>query len=100
AIIAPQIFKSIAEYQWVLAAAVFLRPSWRWRASEIVDRLPMFTLSMIPAMIIGWVSFYNYADRNILGVTAKVLSSVIAGAMLLAASGSALRFGAGIALLL
>jgi hypothetical protein len=100
AIIAPLIFKSIAEYQWVLGASVFLRPSRRWRANDIIERIPMFTLSLLPAMIIGWVSFYNYTDRHVLGVTAKIIASVIAAAMLLFVSGSALRFGVGIALLL
>jgi hypothetical protein len=100
AIVAPVIFKSIAEYQWVLAASVFLRPSWRWRANDIIERIPMFTLSLIPAMIIGYVSFYDYADDRILGVTAKLIVSVVAGAMLVFVSGSALRFGAGIALIL
>jgi hypothetical protein len=51
-------------------------------------------------MIIGYVSFYDYADRQILGVSAKILASVAAGAILLSVSGSTLRFGAGIALLL
>jgi predicted methyltransferase len=51
-------------------------------------------------MLIGWVSFYNYADHRILGVSAKVLASVVGGLILLSISGSALRFGVGIALLL
>jgi hypothetical protein len=100
AIVAPVIFKSIAEYQLVLAASVFLRPSWRWRMNDIIERMPMFTLALIPAMLIGWVSFYNYADHRILGVSAKVLASVVGGLILLSISGSALRFGVGIALLL
>lgn len=100
AIVAPLIFKSIAEYQWVLAASVFLRPNFRWRPTDIVEKLPMFTLSLIPAMIIGYVSFYSYADHRILGISAKVLASVIAGLILVSVSGSALRFGAGIAFLL
>ena len=100
AIVAPQIFKSIAEYQWVLAASVFLRPSWRWRANDVIERIPMFTLSLIPAMIIGYVSFYNYADHRIIGISAKLLASVVAGLILVFVSGSALRFGVGIALLL
>ena len=99
AIIAPVIFKSIAEYQLVLAASVFLRPSWRWRFNDVIERIPMFTLSLIPTMIIGWVSFYDYADHRILGVSAKVLASLIAGVMLVSISGSAVRFGVGIALL-
>jgi hypothetical protein len=45
-------------------------------------------------MIIGWVSFYDYTDRQILGTTAKIIASVVAGAMLVFVSGSPLRFGA------
>ncbi len=100
AVVAPLIFKSIAEYQLVLAIAVFLRPSWKSRFSEFVERVPMFTFSLIPAIIIGWVSFYNYSDRHIVGVSAKLLVSAVAGVILLLVSGSPLRFGAGIALLL
>jgi hypothetical protein len=100
AIIAPVIFKSIAEYQLVLAASVFLRPSWRWRMNDLIERMPMFTLALIPSMIIGWVSFYGYTDHRILGVSAKMLASVVGGLMLLSISGSAVRFGVGIALLL
>ncbi|HZK78973.1 MAG TPA: fused MFS/spermidine synthase, partial [Gemmatimonadaceae bacterium] len=100
AIVAPLIFKSITEYQLVLAAACFMRPSWRSRIGDIALRAPMFTFSLIPAIIVGWVSWYGYADHRILGLSAKILSSLLAAAILLSISGNALRFGVGIGMLL
>ena len=100
AIIAPLIFKSIAEYQLALAAACFLRPSWRSRWGDIATRVPQFTFSLIPAITIGWVSWYGYADYPILGVSAKAVSSVVALAVLLLISNNAMRFGVGIGLLI
>ncbi len=99
AIVAPLVFKSIAEYQLVLVAACLLRPSWKSRIGEMALRVPQFTFSIVPAIVVGLVSWYGFADHHILDVSAKLLSSLVAAAFLLSISDNALRFGVGIALL-
>lgn len=100
AIVAPLIFKSITEYQLVLATACFLRPSWRSRIGDVALWAPKFTFSLIPAILVGWISWYGYADRHILGITAMTLSSLVAAILLLSISSSAMRFGVGIGMLI
>jgi hypothetical protein len=97
AIIAPLLFKSIGEYQLVLVAACFLRPSWRSRVGEIVAQVPVPLLSIIPGLLVGWVAWHGYADHRVLGVSLKVISSLTALFVLLMLSSSSLRFGAAIA---
>jgi len=100
AIVAPLVFKSIAEYQIVLVAACLLRPSWRSRVGDVASIFPQFTFSLIPAILVAWVSWYGYADHRILGISAKLLSSLVVAVVMLSISGSALRFGVGIGLLI
>ncbi len=97
AIVAPLVFKSIAEYQLVLVAACFLRPSWRWRVGEVVRRIPVPILSTFPGLLVGWVAWHGYADHRVLGISVKVVSSVAALLMILMLSSSAFRFGIAIA---
>jgi hypothetical protein len=97
AIVAPLVFKSVAEYQLVLVAACFLRPSWRSRVGEAVAAVPLPILSIIPGLLVGWVAWHGYADHTVLGVSAKVLSSVAALLIMLMLSSSAFRFGTAIA---
>lgn len=99
AIVAPLVFKSIAEYQIVLVAACLMRPSWRSRIGDIASQVPQFTFSIVPAILVGLVSWYGFADHHILGVSGKLFSSLVAAAFLLSISNNALRFGAGIGLL-
>ena len=97
AIVAPLVFKSVAEYQLVLVAACFLRPSWRSRVGEVVARIPPPILSIVPGLLVGWVAWHGYADHRLLGVSAKVLSSVAALLILLILSSNSSRFGMAIA---
>ncbi len=97
AIVAPLLFKSIAEYQIVLVAACFLRPSWKSRIGDMSAAVPQPLLSVLPALLLGFVAWYGYTDHRLLGVSAKVLSSVAAILILLLVSSSASRYGMAIA---
>ncbi len=97
AIVAPLLFKSIAEYQLVLVAACFLRPGWRSRTGDIAAVIPPPVLSLLPALLVGSVAWYGFADYRLMGVSVKVVSSVAAILIVLSVSSSASRFGFAIA---
>jgi hypothetical protein len=96
AIVAPLIFKSIAEYQLMLVAACFLRPSWRSRVGEIMDKVSPRILVLLPGILVGWVAWHGYPDHRVLGISAKVLSSIAALLIMLMLSSRARPFGAAI----
>ncbi len=97
AILAPLLFKSIAEYQLVLVAACFLRPSWRSRTVDVSAVIPRPLLSVLPALLLGFVAWYGFTDHRLLGVSVKVLSSVAAILLMSSMSSSASRYGVAIA---
>jgi hypothetical protein len=99
AILAPLLFKSIAEYQLVLVAACFLRPSWRVKIANALVGIPFPWAAVVPAALVWYVAWYNHADYQVLGVSLKVLSSVVAIVILLLLSPNALRFGTAVALM-
>lgn len=100
AIVAPLIFKSIAEYQLILVAACFLRPSWRSRIADASSVIPEPIVSLVPALLVGFVAFNGYADHRILGVSAKILSSVTAILVILSLTPRSFRFGGAIGAML
>lgn len=93
AVVAPLVFRTIAEYQLVLIAASFLRPSWRSGITEELRRMRFAPVSAIPALFVGGVSWLGLTDNAVLGVSAKLIFSVVAAAMMIALSDNAIRFG-------
>ncbi len=93
AIVAPLLFRTIVEYQLVLVAASFLRPSWRSGITEELQRMRFAPVSVIPALLIGGISWLGLADNELLGVSAKLFFSLVAAAMMVALSDNAIRFG-------
>jgi cytochrome c-type biogenesis protein CcmH/NrfF len=97
ALIAPLLFKSIAEYQLVLVLACFLRPSWRVRAPDFIEGIPWVTSAAIPALLLGVIAANGGGDHHILGIPAKMIASLIAAGIVLSLSTNALRFGVSVA---
>jgi len=93
AIIAPLLFKTIAEYQLVLVAASFLRPSWRSRITEELSRMRFTPASVFPAILVSGVAWLGIADKAAFGLSAKLVVSILAVMMMIALSDSAVRFG-------
>jgi hypothetical protein len=97
ALVAPVLFKSIAEYQLMVVVACFLRPSWRSRVVGAIGGVPGTTIALIPALLLGVIMWLGVGSRHVIGVPANIIISIIAGAMVVSLSVSALRFGTGIA---
>ena len=97
AVVAPLLFDSVVEYQLVLMAAPFLRPSWRWRVTEVLASNRLTPVAAIPALIVGSVMLLEIANEHVLGVSIKLLVSIVAAAMMIALSGDARRFGSSLA---
>lgn len=93
ALVAPVLFKSIAEYQLMVVLACFLRPSWRSRFTSIIEREPGFVIALVPALVLG------LAHPHISAGTGKIIISVIAAAIFVLLSVNSLRFGTAIAAL-
>jgi len=97
ALIAPVLFKSIAEYQLVVVVACFLRPSWRSRVAQVANAVPGVAIAVVPALLLGTLVWLGTGNHHVLGVPAKLIVSVIAGTMVLSLSSNALSFGVAIA---
>jgi hypothetical protein len=94
ALLAPVLFKSIAEYQLMVVLACFLRPSWRARFTSIIEREPGFVIALLPVLMVG------LAQPHVSGNdTAKVIISIIAAVIFIVLSVNSLRFGTAIAAL-
>ena len=91
ALVAPVVFKSIAEYQLMVVAACFLRPSWRSRVTWLIEREPGFVLALVPVVGLGLL------HHHVASLAGKLAVSVIAGVLVVSLSSSALRFGTAIA---
>jgi len=93
ALLAPVLFKSIAEYQMMVVLACFLRPSWRSRFTSVIEREPGFVLALVPVLMVG------LSRPHVSGAAGRIIISVIATAILVVLSVNALRFGMAIAAL-
>ena len=93
AVVAPLLFRTIAEYQLVLVAACFLRPSWRSSIEGEFRRMRFTPVAVFPALIVVGASWLGLADKAVLGVSAKLLISIVAAALMIALSDNALRYG-------
>ncbi|HEX2722705.1 MAG TPA: fused MFS/spermidine synthase [Gemmatimonadaceae bacterium] len=96
AIAAPLLFKTIAEYQLVLIGGSFLRPSWRSHFRDMLGELRLTPVSVIPALLVGGVSWLGLADSSLPGISGRLLVSIIAAAVMILLSDDAVRFGASI----
>jgi hypothetical protein len=97
AILAPLIFKTIAEYQLVVVVACFLRPTWRRTVAPIAGSIPRVAVALLPALMLGVVVWIASGGHHSPGTPVKVIASVVAAAIALSLSGNALRFGVSIA---
>jgi hypothetical protein len=93
AVVAPLLFRTIAEYQLVLVAACFLRPSWRSSIEGEFRRMRFTPVAVFPALIVVGASWLGLADKAVLGVSAKLIISIVAAALMIALSDNALRYG-------
>ena len=93
AIVAPLIFKTIAEYQLVLVAAAFLRPSRVSGMTKELERMRFIPIAVVPAMLVVGVSWLGFADKGFFGITMKLVISIVALVMMVGLSDSALRYG-------
>ncbi|HVD61267.1 MAG TPA: fused MFS/spermidine synthase [Gemmatimonadaceae bacterium] len=95
ALIAPLIFKSILEYQLVVVAACFLRPTVRFlRGASHAEQFP---IALIPLIILAASSWLKLGEHHVLGISTAVFISIVAGAVALMLSGNPMRFGVSIA---
>jgi len=97
AIVAPLVFRSIAEYQIMVVLACFLRPSWRSHVARILERIPRWVIALGPAIVLGVIAWYHVEDHRLLGVPVELIASVVAAAIILSLSANPLRFGASVA---
>ena len=98
ALAAPVLFNSIREYMLVLILACVLRPSWRSRLDDFLSRggVPSIFTALIPALLLA-IFWKDARGHEILGISAKVILSVLAGAIVVVMSSNTLRFGVSIA---
>ena len=97
ALVAPLIFKSIAEYQLVVVLACFLRPSWRSRANEVVEPLGAIAKVLLPMLVLGTAVWMGLTSHHVLGISGKLIVSIVVAGLALWFSGTAFRFGLSIA---
>jgi spermidine synthase len=97
ALLAPVLFKSITEYQLVVVLACFLRPSWRSRIIGSMEGIPGFVIAIVPAMMLGVITWMGLGDRHVIGMPLKIIIAVLGSATLVSLSANAIEFGAGIA---
>lgn len=98
ALAAPVLFDSIREYMVVLILACVLRPSWRSRLDDFLSAggVPSIFTALIPALVLA-IFWKDARGHEILGMSAKILLSVVAGLLTFALSANTLRFGVSIA---
>ncbi len=98
ALAAPVLFDSIREYMLVLILACVLRPSWRSRLDDFLSAggVPSIFTALIPALLLA-IFWKEARGHEILGISAKVLLSVVAGLLTFVLSANTLRFGVSIA---
>jgi hypothetical protein len=93
ALVAPVIFKSIAEYELIALVACFLRPWDAIRTKRIGLRLATGFLAFAPAAVLGFTVWRRLSGEQIGGVTGQWIGSVVAAAIAIALSFNPLRFG-------
>jgi hypothetical protein len=98
ALAAPVLFDSIREYMLVLILACVLRPSWRSRLDDFLSAggVPSIFTALIPALLLA-ILWKDARGHEILGISAKVVLSVVAGLLTVVLSANTLRFGVSIA---
>jgi hypothetical protein len=95
ALAAPVLFNSIAEYQLVLLLACLFRPSWWSRLDALLRRggVPSILTAFVPVLLLS-VFWKEARGHEVIGVSAKLILSVIVAGLVLALSSNAMRFGA------
>lgn len=100
ALVAPLIFKSIAEYQLVVVLACFLRPGARYTVPNLRDahrHVVPITTALIPMIILGLAQAMRLSNKSVLGISVELVLSLVVGAIAVALSSQPLRFGIAIA---
>jgi hypothetical protein len=97
ALLAPVLFKSITEYQLIVVLACFLRPSWRSRMLAGMEGIPGFVLALIPAVMLGVITWMGLGDRHVMGMSLKMIIAILGSLTIVSLSANAIEFGTGIA---
>ena len=97
ALVAPLVFKSIAEYELIAIVACFLRPSRSFRSRTLGIRTSTGLLAFVPATLLAIVIWKHLGSAQIAGLSGEWLASIAAGGIALALSSNALRFGVSLA---
>jgi hypothetical protein len=93
ALIAPVIFKSIAEYELMAIVACFLRPSRSFRALRTPTRIATGFAALLPAILIEVIVVTHWSQTQIAGLSVEWLTSILAGLIAIALSLNSWRFG-------
>jgi len=97
ALLAPVIFRSIAEYELIAIVACFLRPSRSLRSSQLGVRVGIGVLSLVPAAILAAVVWKRLSDAQLGPLSGQWIASIVAAVIALSLSRNALRFGVSLA---
>jgi SAM-dependent methyltransferase len=97
ALVAPVVFKSIAEYESVAIVACFLRPSRSFARNPITTRFATAALALLPALILGVVVGKHLSGGQIAGVSAQWIASIAAAVIALSLNLNTPRFGVSLA---
>jgi hypothetical protein len=99
ALLAPLLFRTVVEYQWMVVLACFLRPSRSERGGDWLERWQSLSTAALPALLLAVVVAFRLGGHRLLGVSVAWLATFAAAAIVVAQRTSALRFGASVAVL-
>lgn len=99
ALLAPLLFRTVVEYQWMMVLACFLRPSRSARDAGWLERLQSLSTAALPALLLAVVAVLRLGRHQVLGISVSWLATVAAAAIVIAQRANALRFGASVAAL-
>jgi hypothetical protein len=99
ALLAPLLFHTVVEYQWMMVLACFLRPSRSARDAGWLERLQSLSTAALPALLLAVVVVLRVGRHHVLGISVSWLATVAAAAIVIAQRSNALRFGASVAAL-
>ena len=99
ALLAPLLFRTVVEYQWMVVLACFLRPSRSERGGDWLERLQSLSTAALPALLLAVVVAFRLGSYRVLGISIAWLATVAAASIVIAQRANALRFGASVAAL-
>ena len=96
ALLAPLLFHTVVEYQWMVVLACFLRPSRPERDAGWLERLQSLSTAALPALLLAVVAILRLGSHRVLGISVAWLATVTAASIVIAQRSNALRFGASV----